>query len=243
MNDLLFPRCAARMSIPFLGCAVLRRHDLLDQMLRSIDVPVEKIVVIDNGNTDWTPPPDGPDGVHIIRMPHNLGVAASWNLLIKSAPLASYWVIVGHDVRFPEVGGTLQKLADEMDAATGPLFVAVGTFSCFAINASALEMVGWFDESFNAYFEDDCMSYRIQLAGVPRINHPPALFHETSSTINSDEHLKMENGRTFPQNQAYFQAKWGGNPTHERFTTPFDKGGDIRDWTLDVGRLRELTWR
>jgi hypothetical protein len=232
------------VSIPVLGVAILNRPDLLDQMLASIDVPVEQIVVVDNGGVADNIGSPGLLRDIRINPGHNLGVAASWNLVFKSTPLAPWWCIVGSDVRFPEQGGTLQRLADEMNAATGPLFVAVGTYSCFAINAAALQLVGLFDENFiPAYYEDNDYSRRIELAGVPRINHAPALFHELSSTINSDEHLKMENSRTFFENQTYYQVKWGGNPLYEKFATPFDKGGDIRDWALDFDRLRRLTWR
>jgi hypothetical protein len=36
--------------------------------------------------------------------------------------------------------------------------------------------------------------------------------------------------------------KWGGYPRHERFTTPFNAGGSVRDWTLDLARIEDQRW-
>jgi hypothetical protein len=53
-----------------------------------------------------------------------------------------------------------------------------------------------------------------------------------------------ENARTYPANRAYYVAKWGGDLRGgETFTTPFDRGGSVRDWALELARVRELAWR
>jgi hypothetical protein len=48
--------------------------------------------------------------------------------------------------------------------------------------------------------------------------------------------------RSFPKNSEYFVRKWGGTPYHEVYTTPFNAGGDIRSWQLDVDRLAAQRW-
>ncbi|HUX71505.1 MAG TPA: glycosyltransferase, partial [Cellulomonadaceae bacterium] len=82
---------------------ILTEPERLLGLLRSIDYPVGRVIVIDNG--DMIDPHIAWHEqlgvkVHVVRLPHNLGVAASWNLGIKCAPLSPYFLIVNHDIEF-----------------------------------------------------------------------------------------------------------------------------------------------
>jgi GT2 family glycosyltransferase len=223
--------------IPVLGVPILVKPDLLYRMLNSIDVEVGQIVVIDNGNVVYEP--HLKRGEHLVRMPGNLGVAASWNFVIKSTPRAPWWALVGFDIVFAP--GDLARLATHMETVGG--VALLGTFSAFGIDRAAVERVGWFDENFiPAYYEDNDFDYRCRLAGVPLTGLPAGLSHTISSTISAGHVYVAENGRTFSANAAYYERKWGGHPRSERYTTPFDEGGDHRVWSLDIARLAELSW-
>jgi len=218
--------------IPVLGVPILTMPHMLDEMLASVDVKVGRLVIIDNGGVV------GDINAEVVRPDQNLGVAASWNLIMREFSDAPWWAIVGFDVIFAP--GDLDRLVKHMETVGG--CALLGGFSAFGIDHLALDGVGEFDENFHpAYFEDNDYDYRCQMAGVSLVGLPAGLQHRNSATISS-EHYSRENGRTFPQNALYYRMKWGGYPRHERFTTPFNAGGSVRDWTLDLARIEDQRW-
>ena len=227
--------------IPVLGVPVLNRPDLLYRMLDSIDTEVGQIVIIDNGGVASQSTVNLNE--RVIRPGQNLGVAASWNFIIQATPLAKWWAIVNFDIVFAP--GDLDRLAQHMDTTTGPegMVAALGTFSAFGVSREAINKAGWFDENFHpAYFEDNDFQRRCDLAGVRSMSLPAGLSHNISSTIASDNHLRDQNYRTFGENSDYYRRKWGGSPLNEEYPTPFNNGGDIRAWHLDIDRLARQTW-
>jgi GT2 family glycosyltransferase len=222
--------------IPVLGVAILNRPDLLYEMLLTVDVPVERTVIIDNGGVVER---DRVPGEVLVQPGHNLGVAASWNLIIKSNPTAPWWLISNFDVKFGS--GDLARIEKAMETHEA---IGMHGLAIFAVSQSAMAKVGFFDENFiPAYYEDNDWVYRAKLAGVEVPQFETTSFHATSSTIASDPHLQDENHRTFSQNARYYRSKWGGMPYEERYQTPFDKGGHPNEWRLDMERLAELSWR
>jgi GT2 family glycosyltransferase len=226
--------------IPVLGIAYISRPDLLRRLLASIDTEVGRIVIIDNSpDVSWASA-SLPEDCYVIRAHHNLGVASSWNLIIKANPLADYWVIANSDVTFGR--GDLDRLDAHMQTVGG--WALMPDPIIFGIDPHVIELAGWFDENIApAYFEDNDFARRCALAGV-QVNHLPfGGLHEGSATINSDVRYRNANNRTFPQNQRYYISKWGGGPGQEVYSTPFNQGGDIRATQPSIERLRALTWR
>lgn len=220
--------------IPVIGVPILAGPALFDEMLSSIDVDVGEILVIDNGDVMGDR-----SGVTVIRPGRNLGVGASWNQIMALRPDAPWWAMIGYDVRFAK--GDLARLTDHMETVGGVGLLA--GFSAFGIDHTALELAGTFDENFHpAYFEDNDYDRRCQLSGVPLAGLPAGLLHLVSSTINNNVVYRTENSRTFPYNAMYYRQKWGGTPRQERYDTPFDEGGSVKDWVLDEKRLAMQAW-
>jgi GT2 family glycosyltransferase len=218
--------------IPILGIPILNGPRHLDELIASIDYPVERIVVVDNGDVV------GDIGHTVIKPRCNLGVAASWNLIIRSFS-APWWVISNHDVVFSP--GDLARLAERVSNEGG--VAMLGGFTVFGISNGVIPRVGWFDENFTpAYYEDNDFDYRCRLAEVNVSSLPASLCHRTSSTLRDDPEYRAQNTRTFASNKQYYLDKWGGEPYREKFTTPFDAGGDFRDWRLDTSRLEAQRW-
>lgn len=215
--------------IPVLAVPVLV-PGRVEAMLASIDVPVGQTVVIAQGVSI----------AGAINLPHNIGVAAAWNLALKVTPDSPWWFITNDDIVY--AAGDLARLVDAMrDAA--PRVVTLDGFAAFGITRAALERVGYFDENFvPAYVEDCDYEYRCKLAGVPIVQIPSGLRHDRSSTI-ADPHYAAQNNRTYPANVAYFVAKWGG-PLRggETYVTPFAQGDDPSMWIGDPRRRRDLDW-
>lgn len=215
--------------IPVLAVPVLVSGKV-ERMLASVDIPVGRTLVIGQGICL-------PDAVNL---PHNIGVAAAWNLVFKLFPSSPWWAIVNDDLVFAP--GDLRRLVEAM-TDTSPHLVTLDGFSAFAINQAALERVGYFDENFvPAYCEDADYEYRCKLAHVPILQISAELHHDRSSSIQ-DPYYGGQNTRTYPVNTAYYKAKWGGSLRGgETYLSPFDNGSDPACWIGDARRRRELDW-
>ena len=196
--------------LPNLTVPVLNRYDLLQRMLSSIDYPVKHLLVIDNGASmvleDMEV--DVPDCVEFttyLPMPANLGVAASWNLGIKSFPYDDRWFFASNDVVFKP--GALERLCEaRTDEIT--LSKMFPHWHAFSVGYEAVRRLGLFDEAFfPPYFEDNDYNTRANRFGVSirKLNIPAD--HDNSSTLKSDPVFQALNGDTFARNQAYYQAK------------------------------------
>jgi GT2 family glycosyltransferase len=186
---------------------VLNRYDLLQRMLDSVDVPVDHLLIIDNGTGSDLFFSDKFENVTVLDMPANLGVAGSWNLGIKSFPYAHRWFIVSNDVVFQ--AGALEKLAQaHRDEIT--LTADAPHWQAFALGDEAVNDIGLFDESlFPAYFEDNDYMRRADFAGVNIRKLDIDLHHDNSSTIKAG--YQDKNDKTFFANQRHYQSKIEAN--------------------------------
>lgn len=234
--------------IPLLSIPVINRPDLLARCIASIDAPIGRLVVIDNSPTGGYASvvdqnvPDRVADWFVCEPPANLGVAASWNLAIRTHPDLPWWAFANADTEFGP--GDLARLAEEM-AKPGPRWVGVnGDWRLMGLSREAVEAIGLFDENHHpCYFEDADYERRCDLGGVTRYFIDGGSTHVGSAAITSDARYARANARTYPANLAYFVAKWGGGHRGgERFTTPFDSGASLASWTLDIRRLRDNDW-
>lgn len=208
---------------------VLNRYDLLQRMVFSIDYQIEHMLVIDNGEMLTTlDVPWNVKNVHILNMPTNLGVAASWNLGIKCFPFEPYWAITSADTEF--MPGALEALdkASKPDQLT--LTADFPHYQAFSVGEELVQNVGLFDESiYPIYFEDNDYQRRLAKAGYKVEYAEIKVRHDNSSTIHSDEHFRQRNGQTFSSNERYFNNKVA--------TEDFSEGR----WNLE--RVRANNWR
>ena len=229
------------MSVPVLICPVLNRPELLYAMLESIDHPIDKVVVIDNGDVvdpnwhDWYPQH------RIVRPGHNLGVSASWNLGIKATPHAKWWLIVNHDITFG--AGDLARLEETVNPRAAALYFMLG-MAAFSVTRHTINAVGLFDEGFiNGYDEDLDYARRCDLAHLPRVEVGWTGTHVGSATIMADPAVRSANALSHSTNDAYYARKWGGpKEGGETFDTPFNRNAGLGDWQFDFERYRSMTW-
>lgn len=212
--------------IPLIGVPTLTRHDLCDRMLASIDYPVQDVIVVDNKPDSWEPTkPELVERLHHIRMPQNLGVAGSWNLIIKSSPFAPSWVIVNDDVIFES--GALEAMAGSLRSDALQFFSVSPRWAAFAIGEQVIMKVGLFSELFHpAYFEDNDMERRISAHDIDIEMVDARVHHDNSSTLKSG--YDIQNHKTFQTNMATNAAREAGQVM---------TGGE---WDLFL--RRELTW-
>lgn len=238
-------------SIPVIGVAIVNGFNWLERLVASIDFPVEKLVIIDNnGKGELTEDLRRLSNtvhpfiskIHLIEMPSNLGVAASWNLLIKTNILAPYWIITNHDIAFTP--GLLEEFyVKAQDSKIGMIHGSGGDFGqgaydLFLIKDWAIQKLGLFDENFYpAYCEDADYIMRYtrwswdypedpigKIAGLERL-----YYHGNALSNNSDYYqqggqtkkITAELTRKLDEvhytNWEYMNEKWG---KHWRGTNP-----------------------
>lgn len=233
--------------IPLMGVPVLNRADLAGRMVRSVDHPVEELLVVINAPTEQRvdmateiqTAVNGNDSIRrvVFSFPSfNLGCGGSWNHIIRHRPAGPWWLIVNADIEFAP--GDLERLTLAMHP--NPMVATLFEFGAFALNPAAVDKVGWFDENLHPmYFEDNDYKRRMMLRGVPYLKVDGKTRHDNSSTINSDQRLALRNQDTFGLNAAYYLEKWGGPPGREQFTVPFDGAGER---PVSRARLASQAW-
>jgi GT2 family glycosyltransferase len=207
---------------------------LADMVAESFSWPVRLHVIL-NGDAEL--PEQTPDDIEVVRPAANLGVAASWNSVIRSDPRAPYWLIANVDAELH--AEDIAYVIDECNKG-GARWVGIGgDWRLFGITAEAVDTVGFWDENFHPIYLEDCdMEYRCKLAGVPAYNyHPTRSRHEGGTSWKGIRELdrKVVN--------EYYAEKWGGGwRGGETYSTPFNAGGSVRDWTLRLSQLRRGLW-
>lgn len=209
--------------VPALGFCTLKRFDLADRLLASIDYPVEHLVIVDNsGLMEWNPvKPDWVVNMWVIRVPFGLGLVGAWNLIIKSTPYAPYWLLINDDAWFEP--GAMKVIAESVDTEAVNFPQISPKWSAVAFGEGAIRKVGLYDERFYPlYFDDNDLERRIDHHGVLKKDIPAIIHHENSSTLNSG--YQQVNNRSYIANMELFNQKG----TNDDYT----EGA----WSLDIRR-------
>jgi len=187
--------------IPWLVVPTLTRHDLLELMLASVDHPVGRLVVVDNSGTLDAAGTDLADDFRVLRMPTNLGVAASWNLACRLAYRDAYVLIASDDVTFPP--GALARFAELSGEDRVVLSGTWPHWCAFSLGMGVVHRVGLFDEGYYpAYFEDTDYRRRLDRAGVEVVTGPE-VGHRNSSTLRGGD-FGRANDRSYAANSTLF---------------------------------------
>jgi GT2 family glycosyltransferase len=192
--------------IPVLGFCTLKRFDLAERLLASIDYPVEHLVIVDNSGTQsWQPnKPEQVKNLWLIRVPFGLGLVGAWNLIVKSTPYAPYWVLVNDDAWFEK--GALEIISQDADPEALSFPDIVPDWSCIVLGSKVVEEAGLYDERFYPlYFDDNDYERRIREKGLQIKRIEAKVHHENSSTLKSG--FESQNSVSFRANQQLFDQK------------------------------------
>jgi GT2 family glycosyltransferase len=195
--------------IPSMIVPTLTRHDLLTQMLKSIDYPVGLLIIVNNHPSanfeDTNSIPDCVADYRVLNMPANLGCAGSWNLGVKLSPFAPWWMVVSDDVVFQP--GALEGFAAECSPDGLTLSDEWPHYQFFGVGENVVEKVGLFDENlYPANFEDDDYQRRCEVAGVSIRQVTAPHTHVKQATVHAADWV-AQNARTYNANEVYFVRK------------------------------------
>lgn len=226
------------MSIPVLGTAIVNGVHWLDRLIQSVDYPVDNFVVFNNNGRGQitkeldelaSRPHPFIKQFHICHLPHNIGCAGAWNMIIKSFITAPYWIIANHDLQFGP--GMLESMVSKAnDPEVGMVHCSasgeyvgddisrnLGSFECFLLKDWVVEKIGLFDENiYPGYCED--VDYILRIVNNPfkrLVTNVPYLHGEVnyastgSQTWRNDVSLKQKIDIAHYFNREYIFSKWG----------------------------------
>ncbi len=236
-------------ALPVLGVPLLNGAEHLQELLDSLDHPVQSLAIVDNSvNTRFAasvrPQLDQLEQqghplirhIQIARGFGNQGVAASWNQILLAFPAASAIGLFNHDVVLsPGALSQALELLAQQPAAEGcllPLLPPPAAFSAFLITPKLWERAGLFNTAFHpAYWEDLEFSDRLRDLGLP-IAHQrelqsamAAANRKSSATIGHDPELAVLNQASFELNRLWYFS-------HRRLRHD-PRGSWIRRWLND----------
>lgn len=203
----------------------INRKDLLERALKVYAelYPDIRIVVLDNGHqliNRFLHPK-----LNLYNELVNLGVAGSWNRLIRIAVNYGYenMVILNDDIVLQT---SVEELSDIINCGTDTTFHVCRPFynwSVFIIRKKIVEKVGFFDTKFEkCFFEDNDYLYRMKLAGID-ISYEDLLNPDNEYYVNSGSTQVNPLLGDYISNRNYYIEKWGGEPGQEQYQTPFNK--------------------
>jgi len=205
---------------------ILNRFDLLERLLNSLDHPVQTLAIVDNseGHGDLSEKlqallRNGHPMIEEIKVAtpfNNLGVAGSWNLILRSFPEASVVLLANNDVQLSPLA--LQSALEAIDWQSPcwlPMLPYPDSFSAFLLTAQTWDLVGLFDENFYpGYCEDIDYLERLQAQPevqsihLPDLQQAMAKFNPCgSATINSDTKLLACNRISFQLNRLWLLSR------------------------------------
>lgn len=240
--------------IPVFGVPILNKPALFDRMMGTVDHPIKRLYIVDNGGIISRRDYPHVGSTHIADLGYNAGVAASWNLIIKANMNASYWVIGCNDMTIER--GILAEVERQMeevgDSEPHLLRVRIGNedwgnhFGLFAMNPSLIDEVGWFDENLHpVYWEDTDYLARVQRSGNVRLTLiGTRSHHDGNASWKDNPSLAASNKVSWGMNVKYFDGKWGVQDGKQNYTLPFNRAGTIKDWNQpSLYRLRQAQWK
>lgn len=218
-----------------VGIPTLNRKDLLDESLEDLShylSDISHLYIVDNGNQGINIPSKLKDKTTLYTPKKNLGVAGSWNKILRQAFLFNptpidYVLMLNDDVVLSK---TRDQLIHSIKKHEYPYFITCGKWCTFLISNECFQSIGPFDTHFYpAYFEDNDYSYRLKINHHQNVidkNLFPKTFR-TSQTIKKDPKLN----KNFDTLKSLYIRKWGGTPGNETYTQPYNR---TKESTLNV---------
>lgn len=156
----------------------------------------------------------------------NIGVAASWNKIIRAAHTTGLFtegvILLNDDITLnsPTI---LQELNTVV--VTGIVAVEGIDLAAFRIPWKVWDTAGDFDENIWPAYSEDCdYEYKAHLLGFPTTRIPLNITHTGSGSKKKQKWVRSLIDQTRPLVRERYKAKWGGFPREEEYSLPWNGG-------------------
>lgn len=209
----------------------VNRPDLLRGAVDSLRPLHDRLVLVDNSPPEGALDPAAWPG-RVLRPPVPLSYSQTQNLLqgLLLGGRAEALVFAHSDMACE--AHALQRLLRALDRLErqvpgwGVVFTRYDVLAAF--HRRAVERVGpwdvalpWYSSDMDWYHRVDLAGLRIVQLGGEGVRHVEG----PSATIRADWRLRHRTAQVSQLSRAYYRVKWGGPPTQERYTVPFDGEG------------------
>lgn len=203
-----------------IAIPTINRKDLLVDALSWYlrNLPTTEIIVLDNGQQGMM---SADPRLTVFESKENLGVAGSWNWLMRKAFDRGYdnILMLNDDVILQRSEGEVAAMIDRGTTNTFHRCRSFYNWSVFILRKPIFEKVGDFDENFKkCFFEDNDYEYRMRLSGVT-IKYEDDLNPQVYRNSQTIEKNPLLGG--YLENREYYIKKWGGLPDSETYKTPY----------------------
>lgn len=205
------------------------RPDLLARAVESVR-PLWRFVSILDNSPDASLSRDSQWPVPILRPSVPLSCAQSMNFLHRLARERGLDAF-GYQHEDAEAGPqTAERFAAAIEAAHGAgrnwatIFTHYDLISAY--RTAAVDAIGPWDTNFPCpnYHHDCDWFYRAKLKGYELIETKLEVTHMDGGSVTVKDPARQRIAQiTFPLNDAYYVAKWGGRQHEERFTSPWNQ--------------------
>lgn len=191
-------------------------------------------------------------GAECYYCPKNYGLAASWNVGMRRAYEDNYngVIILAASAQIKTSLKEFIGLINQSEAESPKckyLLQMPLALHCYCLTRRCVEVLGYFDENFwPIYVEDADYSYRSQLL---KLNNEVVNFQKLGSVEPAGASLTCNKEPKFmnlwfhntDRIHKYYEAKWGGTHTNEKFTHPFNNPSiGVNEWSVKNGFLNTL---
>jgi hypothetical protein len=208
-----------------LGIPYVNRSDLLLNALHSIGPLLQHTIIIDNSNNRELR--NISNLVSVYEPPVPLTYTESMNLFQKMASERGCSVVMYMHTDAQALPGTPEaflQIINDLQNNGRKWGIAFTNYDALAAyNMEAIRVVGPWDTTFPHYFSDCDYYRRFRLAGYEEIQTGLPVLHHGSTTIKSDPNLHSIVNSTWNLYKSYYVRKWGGEPGHERYHTPYNR--------------------
>lgn len=198
----------------------VNRPDMLNRVISMIPRTEHTEALVINNSGKYI---DVPCTVLIPPVPLTFTQSQNWMLWLAKHFECQFYMWAHCDALLEP--DSVEKLYQCAMSQTGKWGVIYTHYDIFcAYNTEAASAVGGYDTDFFDYTSDCDFYRRLDLAGYARIESGIKVGHDGgSTTLNSDPRHSRRVGIQVPYRNAVYRAKWGGDPGHEVFKTPYNE--------------------
>ena len=223
----------------FAAVPILQPPELIPEVWPTWTRCSEELLIVDNTPDRAWEEIARLQGWSYVTFQKNIGLAGGWNIA-----RAKFMADTKNDHDLLLLFSASVQWLDGLDVVLDQVSAAANWKGCqgqlgfhaIAWSRRLFEIAGDFDEACwpAGFYTDNDFAWRLILAGI-LVADPDPMPHVDLAVSPVENALAIRSlgvEGNYGACRDYYKAKWGGEPSHETFTTPFDSGLPTSWWSL-----------